>query len=357
MARTSPFALLLPLLQAPACLLIADENLGDADFAALPTTTAVISNRFDIARAAEQAGFTTHFNDFDFTVFAPASFKRICYRIAKEKPVAHHVINQARALLADDGELILAGGQQEGIRTYADKAGTYFGGVPTVEKHGAWYLARIAKTAGATSAPLDDSDYATLRPIARAGEKFIHSKPGLFGWDKIDQGSALLAEVLAEFCATTRPHNLLDLGCGYGYLALVAAGQGVRGIVATDNCAAALLACRRNFADFAVAGKVIAADCADAIAERFDAIVCNPPFHRGFASDMQLAARFVAATARLLSPKGQALFVVARGVPLAKLAALCSLQEEALREHAGFRVFLLTRAKLTRHARASRRDR
>ncbi len=75
------------------------------------------------------------------------------------------------------GELLLTGGQQEGVRTYADKAGAYFGSGAAVEKHGAWYLARIVKTAGMAAAPLDDSDYATLRPIARSGDKFIHSKP------------------------------------------------------------------------------------------------------------------------------------------------------------------------------------
>ncbi|MGK2913393.1 MAG: class I SAM-dependent methyltransferase [Porticoccaceae bacterium] len=361
MARSSPFTLLLSALQEGDGLLVADENLGDADFAALPKTTVAVSNRFDIARAAEQAGLATHFSDFDFKDFAPASFQRIGYRIAKEKPVAHHVINQARALLAVGGELLLTGGQQEGIRTYADKAGAYFGSGATVEKHGAWYLARIVtnmvKAAGAAAAPLDDSDYATLRPIARSGDKFIHSKPGLFGWDKIDQGSALLAEAMVDCFAAAPPRHLLDLGCGYGYLGLVAAAQGARAIIATDNCAAALLACRRNFADFGVVGEVVAADCAAAIGECFDTIVCNPPFHRGFANDSQLTARFLAAAASHLEVTGRALFVVNRSVPLEKLAAEASLQTEKVREENGFRVFLLRHDKPQRARTTARRPR
>lgn len=346
MARASPFDLLLPELREPGGLLVADEHLSDADFAALAPTTVVVSNRFEVARAATRAGLASHFNDFDFSALTPASFGRVCHRIAKEKPVAHHVINRARALLVAGGELVLVGGQREGIRTYADKAGTFFGGVPKVEKHGIWYRAHIGlgagRDAGADSAPLDDQDYTLLRPIARVGDRRMHSKPGLFGWDRIDRGSALLAEILADHCATRRPAKLLDLGCGYGYFALVAAGQGIKHIVATDNCAAALIACARNFAEFGVAGEVIAADCADVIDTNFDAIACNPPFHRGFASDFGLTARFVAATARLLAPQGQALFVVQRGLPLGRLAANCALAADSLRGEGGFEVVRLT---------------
>lgn len=347
MARASPFELLLPELREPGSLLVADENLSAADFGALAPTTVVISNRCDVARAAERAGLSAHFNDFDFGALAPGSFERVCYRIAKERPVAHHVINRARGLLAAHGELVLVGGQREGIRTYADRAGAYLGAAPSIEKHGIWYRAQIglgAGRAGADGAPLDDQDYTLLRPIARVGDRAIHSKPGLFGWDRIDRGSALLAEVLADRCAAARPASLLDLGCGYGYLALVAAGQGVPHIVATDNCAAALRACARNFAEFGVAGEVVAADCADGIAASFAAIACNPPFHRGFASDLGLTERFVAATARLLAPGGEALFVVQRGLPLGRLAANCALVADSLRGEGGFEAVRLTRA-------------
>jgi len=346
MARSSPFELLLPILRQGGALLVADENLGDVSFSALPKTTVVVSNRLEVARAAQQAGLVGHFSDFDFQVLAPGSMRRICYRIAKEKPITHHVINQARTLLADGGELTLVGGQQEGIRTYADKAAAYFGGISETRKHGLWYVARIIKVAYGVSAPLDDSDYTALRPIASRGDKYIYSKPGLFGWDKIDRGSALLAETLTDLSSAVRGSwpsaHLLDLGCGYGYLALVAAEQGVPQVTATDNCAAALLACRRNIAEFAVNAEIVAADCADSIAQRFEAIVCNPPFHRGFACDLGLTARFVAAAARLLAPKGWALFVVQRGVPLEKLAAQCSLQAESIRHDGGFEVFLLS---------------
>lgn len=346
MARSSPFELLLPTLLQGGALLVADENLGDANFTALPKTTVAVSNRLEVARAAQQAGLVGHFNDFDFQVLAAGSMRRICYRIAKEKPVAHHVINQARTLLMDGGELLLVGGQQEGIRSYADKAAAYFGSIPAVRKHGLWYVARMVKATCSAPAPLDDSDYAALRPIARSGHKYIYSKPGLFGWDKIDRGSTLLAETLTDLTSAARapwqPANLLDLGCGYGYLALVAAEHGVPHVTATDNCAAALLACRRNFAEFAVNAEIVAADCADSIAQRFEAIVCNPPFHRGFAGDLGLTTRFVAAAARLLAPTGRALFVVQRGIPLEKLAAQCSLQAEPIRDDAGFQVFLLS---------------
>jgi 16S rRNA (guanine1207-N2)-methyltransferase len=316
-------ALLLPPLADAGArgLLVADENCGDFPFAQL-AGTAVLSNRRDIANAALQAGCTTHFSDFDFQPWQAGELDLIGTLVAKEKAVVHHIANRAADLLRPGGRLVLVGGKQEGIKSFAKTLAGRLGGASTTEKHGSRYRVLIER--GETPGePLDDKHYQTLRAILDLDGKPLLSKPGLFGWDRIDAGSTLLAQHLPGFFAGFKrpPQTLLDLGCGYGYLSLMAARHGDFHITATDNCAAALLACQANFTAHGIAGDVIAADAGDTIAGNVRALLCNPPFHQGFQADRRLTDKFLAAARRLLHRKGRALFVVNSFVPLESLAA------------------------------------
>lgn len=346
------FLLLQPYLQTnEPCLLVADENLIDIVFSSLNASIQVLSNRFDIAQQARLAHCKSLFNDFDFKVFSNASFKRLVYRVSKEKPVAHHVINHSLRLLADDGELILIGAKNEGIKTYAKKAADYFNTQATITKHGNHYLAVLCKNTASTHAadnrllPLK-TPYESLEPVIDDNGTRLYSKPGLFGWNKVDQGSALLAKHLGSFFAgfTKPPATLLDLGCGYGYLSVRAAQtQKALRIVASDNCAAAIIACQKNFSAFNIAGEVIADDCASNITDTFDALLCNPPFHQGFKTDSRLTERFLQSAARHLSHTGRALFVVNQFVALEKLAHPLFAHSEKIIEASGFKLVVLSK--------------
>ncbi len=316
-------ALLLPLLTEAGsrALLVADENCAGFPFARL-AGSAVLSNRRDIADSAMAAGCATHFSDFDFSPWCPGDLDLICCPVPKEKAVVHHIANSATERLQPGGRLVLTGGKQEGIKTFAKTLAARLGGEGTSEKHGNRY--RVVITRGPQpGADLDDGDYQTLRPVLELDGKPVFSKPGLFGWDRVDTGSALLAAQLPAFFAgfSTPPGTLLDLGCGYGYLSLEAARLGHWRTIATDNCAAALLACGRNFTDWGLTGEVLASDAGDTLTGPFDVLLCNPPFHQGFQTDRRLTDKFLAAARRLLHPRGRALFVVNAFVPLEGLAA------------------------------------
>lgn len=323
-------------------LWFADEQLQAIDPAWLDhPAIQVISNRYDVWQRLAQQGMNAQFSDWVTEDLPPATRQQVCHRIAKEKPIVHHVINQAASLLAPGGELWLAGAKREGIRTYCAKAAALFGAPAEVRKQGGAYLGRMVRSAQPAGPALDDSDYPRLRPIATTHGMTLLSKPGLFAWDKIDRGSALLVEQLPEWLRRLRPKNLLDLGCGYGYLALMAHDHGVAPIVATDNNAAALLACQANFTAQGVNGTVVAGDCGDTLDQRFDALLCNPPFHRGFSPHGDLTERFLAATARLLSARGRALVVVNRFIPVLRLAAKHFRQRRLYAENSSFQVFEL----------------
>lgn len=342
-------ALLMPALAEAGArgLLIADENCVDFPFGQLTGTT-VLSNRRDIADAASQAGCITHFCDFDFSPWQAGALDLIAMPVAKEKAIVHHVANSAASLLMPGGQLLLTGGKQEGIKTFAKTLATRLGGEARPEKHGARY--RLVLTRGVQPGPpLDDDQYPLLRPVLEIDGQPVFSKPGLFGWDRIDAGSTLLAARFADVLAdqagkADSPRTLLDLGCGYGYLSLMAARCGAFHITATDNCAAALLACGRNFLTQGIDGKVVAGDAGGTLRGPFDILLCNPPFHQGFSSDRRLTDKFLAAAKRLLHPRhGRALFVVNSFVPLESLAAKYFSQICVMVNDGRFKVVTLSR--------------
>jgi release factor glutamine methyltransferase len=133
------------------------------------------------------------------------------------------------------------------------------------------------------------------------------------------------------------PAALLDLGTGSGALivTLLAAWTSARG-VATDTSTAALAVAAENAARHGVADRVrlVAADWATGVAERFDLVVCNPPYIAegelaGLApevldwepraaltpgpSGLEAYARIAGDLLRLLAPRGRALFEIGAG--------------------------------------------
>jgi len=328
-------------------LMITDENLKGVSLRALPTDNiALITNRFDLNEQAISAGFNSKFSDFDFSGFADNRFEQILYRVSKEKLVTHHIINNARRLIRSGGNLVLVGEKNDGIKTYTDKAGHYFGCKTKPKKEGVAYISVIQKKC--TEAPtLDDGNYPKLRNCLEINNNPVLSKPGLFGWNKTDQGSAFLADHMPEFFQhfQRNPKSILDLGCGYGYLSLVASTYVDAKFIATDNNAAAIAACSKNFLAFDIDGEVIADNCAQNIKQTFDAVLCNPPFHSGFGTDSQLTQQFVTSSYEHLNPGGKALFVANRFVPIEscaeKYVKLANIEKIA--ENKSFKLVLVSR--------------
>jgi len=340
------FQLLLPALQS-ACekgLWLADENLLDGHMA-VNAGFDVICNRWDLQQQLLKQGWRSEFSDFDFSQHPPQSYQRVVYRVSKEKPLVHYLINQAHRILQPGGELWLAGDKGEGIKTYFDKSKKLFGNgdVDKADKNTWLGIFRRETDQGAL---LDDQNYVELRETVADQNYAYWSKPGVFGWNKIDKGSAYLIDHLDSFLMMMpdTPKNLLDLGCGYGYLSLNAAHLDVP-ITATDNNAAALAACQRNFDAYPINGKVVAANCGDEVKEKFDLILCNPPFHAGFGVEGDLTDRFVRSAAQHLNHRGTACFVVNLHIPLERKAAAYFNQVEPVAANSNFKLIRLSHPK------------
>ena len=323
-------------------LFVADENVDDTTaLLQFANSMPVITNRYHIFTAIQHAGNNHHFSDFDFSHIKDSSLQRLYYRTSKEKPIVHHVINAAARLLKTGGELIIAGEKQQGIQTYTKKAEQRLGSTAVVKKEGSARIGIIQKKIPGELLP--DNDYTTLRPAITADDTVFYSKPGVFGWDKIDQGSEFLAQHLDTL--PIKNAQLLDLGCGYGYLSVMAQKYSLAITHATDNNAAALLACKKNFALHNITGDVFADHIGASLTPGYDVILCNPPFHQGFDIEHTLAEQFIASSARLLAKRGQALFVVNSFIALEKVAGKYFGKTDVLADNKRFKLVLLSGRK------------
>jgi 16S rRNA (guanine1207-N2)-methyltransferase len=163
----------------------------------------------------------------------------------------------------------------------------------------------------------------------------LWSQPGIFSWDRIDPGSALLIEYLPPLQGRGA-----DLGCGIGVLTRAALLQDrVEHITAIDLDRRAVDACRRNV-DAARAACVWADIRSSAAAPcDLDFVLMNPPFHDGGTEDQDLGRAFIARAAQVLRPGGLCLVTANRHLPYESTLASAFAQVDRPIQAEGFKVY------------------
>lgn len=330
------------------CLWFADENSHEILplLAARKANLTVATNRYDIHQLALTQGLKSTFNDVIFDNISEQLFDAVFIRISKEKSVTHRAINQALTVLTNDGKLILAGYKNEGIKTYNQKSAAFFSEQSDSIKLKDAHTVTFSKKILSGSEPaLDDNNYSSIRAIGSFQEFSLLSKPGVFGFEKIDSGTRLLIEQADRYLTEQgfTPQSVLDLGCGYGLLAMTATTWGVKFICATDNNAAALAAVKANANHHNLNIEVIASDAGEQINEKFDVVLCNPPFHQGFTISGDLTDKFLKNASQKLIKNGIAFFVVNSFIGLEKKAGALFSKQQLLINNKQFKVVALVK--------------
>ena len=128
----------------------------------------------------------------------------------------------------------------------------------------------------------------------------LWSQPGLFAWDRLDPGSALLIEPPPTFTGRGA-----DLGCGMGVLArAVLASPAVTALALVDLDRRAIDAARRNIDDPRATFLQHDLRRPPPGLVDLDFVIMNPPFHDGGAEDKALGQAFIAAAAAMLKKGG-----------------------------------------------------
>ncbi len=187
----------------------------------------------------------------------------------------------------------------------------------------------------------DDGDLQVVPDLA------VWSQPGIYNWDSVDRGSALLARHLPS----TLKGAIADVGAGWGYLARAVLQQcpHVNAIDMFEADRRAVLASTRNVTSDRVA---IVAHWHDVTiglpASAYDAVVMNPPFHDGKTVDFDLGKRFITAASAALKPGGRLFMVANRQLPYEETLQAALGNHERLTDEGGYKV-------LTAQRRAGRR--
>ncbi len=171
------------------------------------------------------------------------------------------------------------------------------------------------------------------------GGEFV-SQAGIYGWDKIDKGSAFLLDILRREVPEGFKGNIADFGCGYGYLSRPLSGMPkVKSLHCIDADARALAMCRQNLNG--VEGAVF--DWQDLTAcpykARFDVVLMNPPFHEGKSADSGIGRDFIVSAHAALRPRGTLWMVANTHLPYEAALSEMFFKYKEVAHASGFKVF------------------
>ena len=106
------------------------------------------------------------------------------------------------------------------------------------------------------------------------------SDNGVFSKDRIDYGSSLLVDTFIKNKPNTI-HNILDVGCGYGFIGIVLGKVLNTKVTLIDVNKRAVHLAERNIKENNVTGEVLVSDVYENIKDKYDCIITNPPIRAG----------------------------------------------------------------------------
>jgi 16S rRNA (guanine1207-N2)-methyltransferase len=230
----------------------------------------------------------------------------------KGRAAWEQTILDAAQVLRPGGTLYLAGANKSGIKSAAKFIDQILGRSSVLAYRGGCRVLYASKTQETT---LPGSDYYDWRRVTAqvGGQEVVYAtKPGLFSWQALDDGTHLLIEAL-QASPLDGSDRVLDIGCGCGVLTLVAARQAVQGsALGVDVDCRAVEATRRTIGLNALHNaRAMFSDCGQALqGGLFTAVITNPPFHQAQATTYVVATQIIREAARLLAAGGR-LYLVA----------------------------------------------
>ena len=226
------------------------------------------------------------------------------------------LIRQAITRLAPDGELVVGGDVQGGVRTSERLLDELFGEIEAAlgAKNGRVIIGKNPRTEAAMATRAERIEH--VFDVAEEPFRWV-TAPGVFSVDGLDPASELLLETLV----LPRKGRILDLGCGPGVLGLFAASRKPGTEVTMLDADVASVACAQEGIRLngLTNARVLLSDGIEAVrGERFDVVLTNPPAHRAGRREAGLVDRFAREAAQAVGRKGRLWLVTAPTVPIAQ---------------------------------------
>ena len=161
------------------------------------------------------------------------------------------------------------------------------------------------------------------------------TQPGVFSWDRVDPGSALLARTMTPLAGKGA-----DFGAGIGFLSQAALkSPKLESLLLIDADRRAVEAAKRNIDDPRVT--ILWGDVRTVVIApgSLDFVIMNPPFHDGGAEDKQLGQVFIRRAADVLRRSGTLWLVANRHLPYEKVLAEVFRTAPSRADTGGYKVF------------------
>jgi 16S rRNA (guanine1207-N2)-methyltransferase len=275
----------------------------------------------------------------------------VVIRIPQERVALLQLLADAFAVLKMGGRCYIAGATNEGIKTAAATMESLFGNARVLSRDSSHRVVSAVKRADTPADPnllenpyLQPDAFHKLNAVLRGTEYELYTRPGIFSWDHVDEATAILADAMQ----VPNGASVLDLGCGYGALGIVASSLSGGGplCMLDADVEAVRSAIRSAESNGVTSFRALVSDVASAVRdERFDVVVTNPPFHVGKATDLDVPMQFIEDAFGVLSEGGRLFLVANRTLPY----------EQAIRHrfgnvgnlHDGLRFKVLTATRTT----------
>ncbi|WP_330946630.1 methyltransferase [Thermomonas sp. LB-4] len=278
-----------------------------------------------------------------------AAFPLVLVLPPRQREEARALLARACAAVAPGGMVVAAVANDEGAKSRETDLKQLAGVLTTASKyHCRVFWTTAAATADAAlQAQWAQADAPRTQSSAEVPGGSFRTRPGVFAWDRVDAASAMLAAALPADLSG----RIADFGAGWGYLSqeLLARCPKVASLDLFEADARALALAEANLAAPAQARGVPVRchwhDVAAGVEGRFDAIVCNPPFHAlGRGERPDLGRAFIAAAARALRPGGQLWLVANRHLPYEEALGAGFGQVDAVAQQGGFKIVRAVKA-------------
>ena len=236
------------------------------------------------------------------SVIAPPSlYSTIVVFLQKSRPFMEEMLLQLCPLLEEGGSIFVVGENRAGIKSWRKKLAA-FGTVETVANacHGS--LIRLSPVHQLWSRR-PPSPPLTLTVQCADTAVSVASSVGVFGHGRLDRGTRLLLETLADEQVSCK---VLDFGCGAGVIGCwLAARNRLCHPTLLDSDAVAVAMARQSLALNGLAGEVVASHGMAELKGRYQWVVSNPPFHEGVKTRYDVTEQFLLNSHRYLAPGGQ----------------------------------------------------